>query len=149
MVETGDVVGGLLAGAVLADYLTIPYSAAALYLSLRGKSYWKLPYAVPIKALTKERIVHIPKITVRYPRLSGSWNRYRLSSGTFTIPGRKILLSPQENPLKFAVLTPLLVPFINRSLTLPLQLVLTFVFMIFFCFYRSKKRDQEICESEV
>ena len=63
MVETGDVVGGLLAGAVLADYLTIPYSAAALYLSLRGKSYWKLPYAVPIKALTKERIVQIPKIT--------------------------------------------------------------------------------------
>jgi len=141
MVELSDAFGGFIGGFVLADLLTIPYSASALYLSIRGKYYWKIPYAVPIRHLTKERIVNIGQFSIPVPRLHT--NPLKLSVRYWTIPGRVIKLDPSSNPIKFAILTPLLVPWLNRSLTFPLQCIIAFAFMIIFCWYQSKGRDDD------
>lgn len=145
MVEVVDIIGGFAAGFVLADLLTIPYSASALYLSIRGRHYWKIPYAVPIKSLTKERTISISQLTLPLPRLER--NPFKLSVSFCIIPARDITLSPSSNPIKFAILTPLLVPWINRCLTFPLQCLISFGIMILFCLYKVKKKASEECKS--
>jgi len=142
MVDAGDVLGGFVAGLVVADFVTIPYTASALYLSLRGRSYWKIPYAVPIKAMTKERVVTLPKFTLPVPRLQ-SVSPFRLSVSYVTFSSREIVLNPATNPLKFAILAPTLVPQFNRSLTLPVQCVIAFGFMLAFCAFQARKETEE------
>jgi hypothetical protein len=93
MVDACDIIGGFTAGFILADLLTIPYSASALYLSIRGRYYWKIPYAVPIKSLTKERVIKISSMAIPYPKLQ-SINPLRVTVEYHNIKSRQIRLSP-------------------------------------------------------
>ena len=143
--DFGDFGLSLATSFIIADYLTLPISSTMLYFALKGKKPFRLPYTIPAELLVKDHSFNTPRLV--FPVLSiASTRPVALTFRLQQLASRKIVFSPkgtlairetQEtgclgDPLKFAIGAPLLVPLVNKSMTMPIQILLALMLTVYF-----------------
>jgi len=131
MPDFGDLGLSLATSFIIADYLTLPISSTMLYFALKGRRYVRLPYTIPAELFVKDHSFQTPRLV--FPVLSVASTRpVSLSFRFQQLASKKILFSPKGDPWKFAIGAPLLVPFLNKSMTMPIQVLVALTLTLYF-----------------